>query len=160
VKEEIVVIERVRSSDLSRIASVEKQCFSDPWAPSAFRDLERNPRVQFLCARASIDQPALGYVVAWFAADEGEIANLAVAPEARGRGIGGALLDAALSHAEQLRVTAMYLEVRDSNQTARRLYESRGFSEVGRRRAYYRRPVEDAVILRRTFDSAVVNAER
>jgi len=153
------MIERVRASDLARIASVEKECFSDPWSPSAFRDLERNARVQFLCARAEPETPVLGYVVAWFAADEGEIANLAVAPEAQGRGIGAALLDAALSLAEQQHVSAVYLEVRDSNQTARRLYESRGFSEVGRRRGYYRRPVEDAVILRRTFDSAVVNAE-
>ena len=154
-----MVIDRVRATDLARIAAVERQCFSDPWSPSAFRDLEQNAHVQFLCARTDVDGPALGYVVAWFAADEGEIANLAVAPEARGKGIGAALLDAALTHAEQMRVSAVYLEVRDSNQTARRLYASRGFAEVGRRRGYYRRPVEDAVILRRTFDSAVVGAE-
>jgi len=154
-----VTIDRVRATDLTRIAAMERQCFSDPWSASAFRDLEQNPRVQFLCARAGENEPALGYVVAWFAADEGEIANLAVAPEARGKGIGAALLDAALTHAERMHVSAVYLEVRDSNQTARRLYASRGFAEVGRRRDYYRRPVEDAVILRRTFDSAVVNAE-
>lgn len=153
------MIDRVRTSDLARIAALERECFSDPWSASAFRDLEGNSRVQFLCAREGADGPVLGYVVAWFAADEGEIANLAVAPDARGRGIGAALLDAALTQAEQMRVSAVYLEVRDSNQTARRLYESRGFAEVGRRRDYYRRPVEDAVILRRTFDSAVAHAE-
>ena len=51
-------------------------------------------------------------------------------------------------------IEAVYLEVRDSNQRARQLYRSRGFEEVGRRRGYYRRPVEDAIVLRRTFKQA------
>ena len=59
-------------------------------------------------------------------------------------------------------IEAVYLEVRDSNQRARRLYRSRGFEEVGRRRGYYRRPVEDAIVLRRVYhhltDPSNINA--
>jgi [ribosomal protein S18]-alanine N-acetyltransferase len=142
------------------VIEIERRCFTDPWSMNAFRDLEDNPRVLFAGAREGAGSPLSGYVVAWFAADEGEIANLAVAPEARGSGIGAALLDEALAEAGRRGASAVYLEVRDSNDTARRLYGSRGFEEVGRRRGYYRRPVEDAVILRRTINSAVVNAER
>jgi len=83
--------------------------------------------------------------------DEGEIANIAVAPDEWGAGIGRALLDAALDEADRRRATAVYLEVRDSNERARHLYRSRGFEEVGRRRGYYRRPVEDAIVLRRAL---------
>ena len=90
-----------------------------------------------------------GYVVAWFVADEGEIANLAVDPSGWGSGIGKALLDAALDEGERRGAAAVYLEVRDSNARARRLYQSRQFEEVGRRRGYYQRPVEDAIVLRR-----------
>jgi len=53
-------------------------------------------------------------------------------------------------------IAAVFLEVRDSNQRARELYASRGFEEVGRRRRYYRRPVEDAIVLRRTLSLAGV----
>ena len=105
----------------------------------SFRDALAHPAVYFACARSD-DGEVLGYVVAWFVADEGEIANLAVAPAGWGRGIGRALLDAALSEARARTASAVYLEVRDSNERARRLYRSRGFEEVGRRRRYYRRP--------------------
>ena len=92
----------------------------------------------------------LGYTVAWFVLDEAELANLAVAPESRGNGIGARLLASALAASEERGVATMYLEVRASNQSAIALYTSHGFAEIGRRRAYYRKPVEDALILRRT----------
>ena len=147
-------IDLVRPSDVTAIASIEARCFSDPWSEGAFRDALSHERIYFACAR---DEPAqsgasrvLGYVVAWFAGGEGEIANLAVDPEARGSGIGSALLDAALEEGRQQGAAQVFLEVRSSNLRARQLYESRGFTEVGRRRRYYRRPVEDAVVLRRS----------
>jgi ribosomal-protein-alanine N-acetyltransferase len=90
----------------------------------------------------------VGYVVAWLVADEAEVANLAVAPEWRGRGVGAALLDAALNEARKGGAHVAHLEVRDSNVAARALYGSRGFMPVGRRRRYYQAPVEDAVLLR------------
>ena len=155
-----VVIERAGRAEIPSVAEIERRSFSDPWSTNSFQELERNRSAFFACARAAAGGPILGYVVAWFAADECEIANLAVAPEARGQGYGAALLDAALAEAERRGAVTTYLEVRDSNATARRLYASRGFEEVGRRRGYYRRPLEDAVILRRTHGSAVVNAER
>lgn len=155
-----VVIDDAGPADLPEIERIERRSFSDPWSPASFRELLGNPRVCFLCARAAAGAPPLGYVVAWFVADEGEIANVAVSPDARGEGIGAALLDAALAEAGRRGAAAVYLEVRDSNQIARRLYGSRGFTEIGRRRGYYRRPVEDAVILRRTQESPVVEVDR
>src|SRR5207253_2646093 len=118
------------------------------------------PAARWRCVREGAGAPPLGYVVAWFAADEGEIANLAVDPPARGRGLGAALLDAALAEASGRGVTAVYLEVRESNATARRLYASRGFVEVGRRRGYYRKPPEDAIVLRCAVRIAAPQEER
>jgi ribosomal-protein-alanine N-acetyltransferase len=89
-----------------------------------------------------------GYVVALDAADEGEILNLAVAPEGRRHGVGRRLVEAVLSRLSEKGVHHVFLEVRESNAPARSLYESHGFREVGRRRGYYRRPVEDAIVLR------------
>jgi [ribosomal protein S18]-alanine N-acetyltransferase len=89
-----------------------------------------------------------GYVVAHNAADEGEILNLGVAAAHRRQGIGRALVEQILQVLAARGVRMVYLEVRISNAAARRLYESLGFGEVMRRARYYRRPVEDAVILR------------
>jgi ribosomal-protein-alanine N-acetyltransferase len=66
----------------------------------------------------------------------------------RGRGLGGKLLDAALDEVASRGADQVFLEVRESNHTARSLYASRGFTEVSRRRGYYRSPVEDALVLR------------
>ena len=97
---------------------------------------------------AERDGHVVGYVVAVRAADEAEILNLCVAPTARRAGTGRALVRAMLDRVAAHGARAAYLEVRDSNRAARRLYEGEGFEEVGRRRGYYRRPVEDAIVLR------------
>ena len=141
---------RIRSasaSDIDHIVHIERASFGDPWSPASFRSLLDNPHVFF--AVATDDDVVAGYVVAWFVVDEAEVANLAVAPPSRGRRIGATLLDAALDAARARGVVSVFLEVRDSNAGARALYASRGFAQIGRRRGYYRKPVEDAVIMRR-----------
>jgi len=86
--------------------------------------------------------------VALEAADEGEILNLAVAPDGRRRGLGRELVRATIDALTEREVRQVYLEVRESNAPARALYATFGFKEVGRRQQYYRRPVEDAIVLR------------
>ena len=142
-----VTIEPALRIDLPLIAQLEKAAFSDPWSPASFESVMDEPAAYIAVARAATER-ILGYVVAWFAADEGEIANLAVREPTRRQGIGASLLDAALSEGRRRGALNMYLEVRESNDAARRLYASRGFAELGRRRGYYRRPVEDAIVLR------------
>lgn len=156
-------IQRARPEEVPAIAEIERRSFSDPWSEQSFFDALASAPIYFASAHAppagesGIDR-VVGYVVAWFTGGEGEIANLAVDPDERGRRHGAALLDAALDEAHRLGAGEIFLEVRESNARARQLYESRGFVEVGRRRKYYRRPVEDAVILRRT-EGAAVGAE-
>jgi len=140
-------IEPASPDDVAAILEIERAAFSDPWSARSFEEVLAHGAVFFVCARRDGTAVA-GYVVAWFAADEGEIANLAVDPNAWGAGVGRALLDAALDEARRRETSAVYLEVRDSNDRARRLYRSRGFEEVGRRRGYYRHPDEDAIVLR------------
>ena len=154
-------VDLTRDGDIPAIAEIEQRAFSDPWSERSFRDVLAHSRMYFACIRDDATDGytmprVLGYVVAWFAGGQGEIANLAVDEAARGQGLGSALLDAALDEARRHGTDEVYLEVRDSNLRARQLYESRGFVEVGRRRRYYRRPVEDAIILRRT-EPAVLN---
>jgi len=131
---------------------IEQLVFADPWSQRDFRDCVTSDAT-FLVAETA--EGVAGYLVALDAADEGEILNLAVAPGGRRHGIGRALVDHALDSLARRGVRQVYLEVRESNAPARALYAAHGFREVGRRAQYYRRPVEDAVILR----AAIVAAE-
>ena len=140
------LLRAARRDDVSAVAAIERRAFTDPWSPSSFRDLVGEPRVIFTVAEVA--GAVAGYSVVWTAADESELANIAVAPERRGQHLGRLLLDGALEAAHQGGATAMYLEVRESNTVARALYASRGFEPVGRRRNYYRHPKEDALVLR------------
>ena len=131
---------------MPQVVEIERESFSDPWTPGAFRSAVDEKRLDFLVAEHA--GRVVGYAVAWCVMDEAELANLAVASDARGVGVGAALLDAALALAGEQGAASMHLEVRESNAAARALYASRGFEAVGRRRRYYRAPVEDALILR------------
>lgn len=111
----------------------------------------------FLVALAA--DRVVGYVIAHYGREEGEILNLGVAPDERRRGVGRALVADVLEALRSRGVRAVYLEVRESNAVARRLYQSMGFGEVGRRSRYYRRPVEDAVILRAAIPAVEASAK-
>jgi [ribosomal protein S18]-alanine N-acetyltransferase len=152
-----LTIRPATEADLDRIALIERASFSDPWTRDALATALRLSHIRFLAAASSSESrdgevELAGYVVALVMGDEGEIADLAVAPSARRRGVGGLLLDRTARELAECGVRTLYLEVRESNLAALALYRSRGFQQVGRRRAYYRHPPEDALVLRCELD--------
>jgi ribosomal-protein-alanine N-acetyltransferase len=142
-----VAIRGTAPEDLDTIAALEASTFSQPWSRQSFADLAATPFAKVLVA-ANEAGAVLGYAVVYFASDQSELANLAVAVSHRGQGIGRRLLDGAMAEAMAHGATAMFLEVRASNAAAQSLYESAGFERVGIRRRYYQQPVEDALVLR------------
>jgi [ribosomal protein S18]-alanine N-acetyltransferase len=135
-----------RAADLDDICAIERQTFPLPWTRDQFADL--------LSHRAGIGWVAslstagvAGYAIGWVAADEAELADLAVAEEFRGRGLGTELVHAFAREAGVRGARRLYLEVRASNAGAQRLYERLGFTVVGRRTGYYQRPREDAIAM-------------
>jgi ribosomal-protein-alanine N-acetyltransferase len=88
----------------------------------------------------------IGFLIARHVAAECELENVVVAAESRGRGVGTQLMQALFAQAERTKSESVFLEVRESNESARRLYEKLGFKETGRRKSYYTRPLEDAVL--------------
>jgi ribosomal-protein-alanine N-acetyltransferase len=139
-------IRPAKLGDVPAVHAIEQEVFSDPWSTQDFRDCVTS---EALFLVADVDGKVGGYAVALDAADEGEILNLAVAPGTRRHGLGRALVDAMIAELQEREVYHVYLEVRESNAPARALYAAHGFQEVGRRKQYYRRPVEDAIVLRR-----------
>jgi [ribosomal protein S18]-alanine N-acetyltransferase len=93
-----------------------------------------------------------GFLCAHTMADEWEIENMVVAAEFLRCGIGTELVHEAIRRARSGAASAIYLEVRESNLPARRLYEKQGFREIGRRPAYYRNPSEGAILYALRFD--------
>lgn len=140
-----VVIRAAVASDVPAMAEIERLAFSDAWPASAFRSLLRSTTARVRVAES--EGAIVGYSVVMVVVDEGELANIAVAESARRGGGGRRLLEALLHEARESGVRSMFLEVRESNVGARALYAEFGFLPLGRRRAYYRDPDEDALLL-------------
>jgi ribosomal-protein-alanine N-acetyltransferase len=136
-------------ADAPALAAIERRAFGDPWSEASFR--ESLGAAWSFALVAEHEAEIIGYVVAREAAGTGEILNLAVAPPHRRAGVARALLEAGLTALERRQVDEVFLEVRVSNEAAQSLYRSAGFLPVGRRRSYYRNPVEDALVLRRAL---------
>jgi ribosomal-protein-alanine N-acetyltransferase len=159
---------RIRSftrADLDPVSELEVRTFSEPWRRESFERLLEVPSV---IVRV-VDDPAvataapgrstlIGYGIVLVAADQGELANIAVVAAYRGRGVGRLLLNDLLERARAAGVRQLFLEVRVSNEAALRLYASAGFEEVGRRPNYYQAPREDARVLRLTLKQDEGNA--
>jgi ribosomal-protein-alanine N-acetyltransferase len=142
-----VSIRRARVADVDAIHAIELASFSDPWSRVSFRDSILGDRGLIVVAFDGA-QAVVGFAMLIAAADEAEVANLAVVKAERRRGVGAALLDHLMTAAKSGGAATLHLEVRASNTAAQALYASRGFAEVSRRKAYYERPVEDAVVMR------------
>lgn len=125
--------------DAAPLAALHAASFPDPWDAKAITDLLATP------GTFAFHAPD-GFVMARVAAGEAEILTLAVAPHARGKGLGRALLQAAINQARVDGATTMFLEVGADNPAARALYASLGFTKVGDRKGYYQG--RDALVLR------------
>ena len=132
--------------DLDAVAAIESALYPNPWHREHFAELLDLPAgIAWVAVEG--DGTVSGYGVGWAAADEGEIANLAVTPERRRRGTGARILEALLREAAKRGARRAWLEVRASNEPAQVLYARHGFRVIGRRRGYYLRPREDALVM-------------
>lgn len=128
-------------------------CFtSENWSASALRDEAVNENGILICAMKN--DGMAGLICGYFAADESDIATVAVRPDTRRLGIGSMLLDA-FEQALPDVTCAVFLEVRESNVPAIGLYENHGYEKVGLRKNYYRDPPENAVLMKKNLNKKV-----
>lgn len=134
--------------DLGILLAIENQCHSHPWTRGNFIDsLAMGYAMELLWAGDIL----LGYFVAMSGVDEAHLLNITVNPACRGQGWAPVLLGRLRDWAASTGAARIWLEVRQSNQRARHVYERFGFEAVGRRKGYY--PVsplerEDAIVMR------------
>ena len=136
-------IEQARPEHVEAIAALERRCFpADAWPA----DMIGRLRESFTVALDENGGVA-GYLVLTTVLDEGSIDNVAVDPARRRQGIADALVADAESRGRTQGLAFLTLEVRASNDPAIRLYERHGFRAVGRRKNYYEKPREDAILM-------------
>jgi [ribosomal protein S18]-alanine N-acetyltransferase len=134
-------------SDLDSVLEIEQASFVNPWTREMYLAELENRGVSYCYIIRDVSQRVIGFCSFWRVLDELHINNLAIAPDNRGGGAGTALLNEVLREGARLGARRATLEVRRSNEAARRLYERLGFTMAGVRRAYYSNPVEDALVL-------------
>ena len=138
----------IEQRHIKEIARLEEICFSEPWSEEGILEAYRLG-TKFFAAEA--DKKLIGYIGIKAVIDEGYITNIAVFPEFRRRGVAKALLNMVFEFAKEKGLSFVSLEVRPSNTEAVSLYEKTGFREEGRRKNFYRLPLEDALIMTKRF---------
>ena len=133
--------------DLEGVLFVESESFTNPWTREMYAWELQNRAVCHILVVRTQERPVVGFCAFWLVVDEIHINNVAILPALRGQGIGTALMNRVFEEAKRLGARRATLEVRASNDGARRLYERLGFDVAGTRRHYYTNPVEDALIL-------------
>lgn len=145
-----MILEKMNASHVAQVAQLETICFSDPWSEKSIASELEN---KLSCWLVAVENGNVtGYIGSQTVCGETDMMNVAVHPDYRRKGIAETLI---LSLVEQLKVVKSHcltLEVRASNAPAIALYEKLGFSEIGRRKNYYRNPREDALILRKEWE--------
>lgn len=134
----------MRQEHLGALAEIERLSFSKPWSIESLRAELTNETAHFFAAESQ--GAAIGYIGLHTVCGEGYIANIAVHPGYRRKGIARALLGHVINYARQNSLSFLTLEVRPGNGPAAALYRSEGFLEAGRRRGFYSNPREDALI--------------
>jgi ribosomal-protein-alanine acetyltransferase len=162
---ELVKIRPATAADVQRIIDLERQCATAAhWTIEQYNqvfqvDEDGRKRLVLVTEEASpasaihkqnqgSGRGLLGFLIALHLTPDWELENIVVAPAARRKGLGKRLLDALLAAARKQNSGSVFLEVRESNQAARALYEKAGFRQSGRRRSYYANPTEEGVLYR------------
>ncbi|MBR3988183.1 MAG: ribosomal protein S18-alanine N-acetyltransferase [Clostridia bacterium] len=144
-----MIIRKMTDADVKSAAEIENLCFVHPWSEQSIKDEMDKENSVFLMAFEN--EKPIGYVGLSVVFDEGYMGNLAVIEEYRRKGVGRMLMKELICECKKLSLAFATLEVRDSNTPAVSLYKSLGFDEVGRRKNYYKEPLEDAILLTKFF---------
>lgn len=144
-----LTVVKMKTEHISRIAELEKQCFSQPWSEKSLAEELENENSYFLVA---VCDEIAGYIGVQEICGEAYITNVAVFENYRKQGIGRALLKAACKGAEGRKCEFITLEVRESNSSAIALYESEGFEVAGIRKNFYSDPTENGLIYTKKFE--------
>lgn len=139
------VIRPMTADDTFAVSQIEQEIFSLPWSQKSFADACSNADNVYLVCEA--DGAIAGYCGMWTVLGEGNITNMAVSPDYRRSGIALMLMKSIEKYGEKKDVTSYFLEVRQSNLPAIALYEKMGYKNIGVRKRFYEKPVEDAVIM-------------
>jgi ribosomal-protein-alanine N-acetyltransferase len=140
-----IEIKKMIETDIDHVHEIESAVFAEPWSKKAFlSDLNNDYAIPMVIR---LENKIAGYTCLYHVLDEIQIGNLAVSPHYHKRGIGTKIMEHIMQMAVDLKVKILVLEVRPSNEAARRLYLKFGFKEIGHRRFYYRKPTEDALIM-------------
>ncbi len=142
--------QKIRPMTSADVPSVEHMLKESPeaaqWSPAV---LLRSSTAQGYAWVGIEHGEVVGMIAARAAGGESEVLNLAVSPSHRRCGLARSLLQCAITALRKEGAQELFLEVRETNTAAREFYAAMGFTETGRRHAYYRDPVEDALVLAR-----------
>lgn len=147
----MLMIRKMRASDVEQIAALEKEIFPDPWSVDSIQ--ETLAQKQALKLVAYEDKKLIGYLFLYYVLEEGEIARIAVCSEYRRKGVGERMLIELQTLCEDNGITRMMLEVRESNEAAISFYIGHGFKTDGVRKKFYKDPAEDGILMSRGIGS-------
>lgn len=153
VSEHLPVLRPMRQDDIPAVLAVEDAAYDFPWSETILRDCLR---VGYYCMVCEVDGEIRGHGIMSLGVGECHLLNICIHPDFQRRGLGTVMINALLDLARWKKTRVAFLEVRVSNQGACRLYRHLGFSEIGRRKAYYpsRDGREDAIILMMELEPA------
>ena len=146
IRDDNIVIEDMKEDDLFDVMEIEKEAFSDPWTFEMFHSELLNS-LSHLWVVKEISGKLIGYICFWRVVDETHILNIAVHKQFRRKGIARNILLFAIDYWKIDGVKTVLLEVRQSNMAAQELYGKFGFNIIVNRTKYYKKPVEDALVM-------------
>lgn len=140
------VIRKMTLNDLEQVVAIDQVSFSLPWPVRSFQ-FELTDNEASRCWVADLEGRIVAMLVGWFIVDELHVATIATHPEFRGQGFGKSILLHALLSAKEEGAIKSFLEVRESNEVAQKMYRDFGFVEDARRAGYYKDNGEDAILM-------------
>lgn len=140
-----IAVDDVTAADIPAILEIERSSFTTPWSETSFFNEMKKPGSLLKVAKKG--GKVVGYVCGGRIIDEGHILDIAVHPEYRRMGIASALVSLIIDSLREEGCRFIFLEVRASNDYAKKMYERFGFEVLGTRKNYYVSPIEDAVIM-------------
>ena len=154
-----VKIRAAKADDVLAVCQIEQSHRPNRKFPHHYLNELENPLSRFYVSCLPDSGEVIGYILYWVIETSLEIHYIAVAPAYRRKGVGKGLMEYSIRQAEATGVDQIFLEVRESNRRAQQFYEGLDFVQKGRRKEYYRHPMEDALMYEKILNRTKKNQD-